>query len=362
MIRIMNRLAASFLALSGLGTVSLLLSGCRQTPSATPAIEFIVVPEAAVGGPDRRAPITGRVRGARPGQRIVLFSKSGAGVWWVQPLRSQPFTNIEADATWKSTVHLGTEYAALLVGPEYRPPATVDALPQQDPAVFAIAAAKGLGTFTPAIRQTLAFSGYDWEIRETPSERGGLNEYDGRNAWTDPEKCLHLVLTQRQGHWTSAEVQLTRALGYGTYVFVVRETSRLDPAAALGLLTWDDLGAEQNHRELDIEISRWGDPANQNAQYVVQPQYVAVNVFRFAAPSGRLTHSIRWEPGRASFKTTRGDGSTGGTPIVAERDFASGVPVPGSETVRMNLLYFRGSPSPPHNDVEVVVEKFVYLP
>jgi hypothetical protein len=318
----MDRLAVSFLAIFGLATVSLLLTGCRQTPSTSPAIEFSVVPEAAVGGPDRRAPITGRVRGARPAQRIVLFSKSGS-VWWVQPLRTRPFTNIEEDATWKSTVHLGTEYAALLVGPDYRPPATIEALPQHDPAVFAVATAKGLGALTPTIPQTLAFSGYDW---------------------------------------TSAEVQLTRALGYGTYVFVVRDTSRLDPAAAFGLLTWDDLGAEQNHRELDIEISRWGDPASHNAQYVVQPHYVAVNVFRFAAPSGRLTHSFRWEPGRASFKTTRGDGSTSGAPLVAQRDFTSGVPVPGGETVHMNLLYFHASPSPPGKDVEVVIEKFVYLP
>jgi len=360
MVRIMSRLAVSFLCSFGLATVSILSTGCRQTSSPTPAIEFIVVPEAAAGGADRLAPITGRVRGAGPGQRMVLFSKNG--VWWVQPFRTHPFTNIEEDATWKSSVHLGTEYAALLVGPDYRPPATIEALPQRGPAVFAVATAKGLGTFTPAVRRTLAFSGYDWEIRQTPSDRGGFNDYDSRNAWTDAEQCLHLRLTQREGHWTSAEVQLTRALGYGTYVFVVRDTSHLDPAAALGLLTWDDLGAEQNHRELDIEISRWGDPASHNTQYVVQPHYVAANVFRFTAPPGRVTHSFRWEPGHASFKTMSGDGSTGGTPILAQRDFTSGVPVPGAETVHVNLLYFRASPSPPNRNVEVVVEKFVYLP
>ena len=70
---------------------------------------------------------------------------------------------------------------------------------------------------------------------------------------------------------------LTRALGYGTYAFVVRDTSQLDPAAAMGLLTWDDQGVDQNHRELDIEISRWGDGST-DAQYVVQPYYVAANV------------------------------------------------------------------------------------
>jgi hypothetical protein len=38
------------------------------------------------------------------------------------------------------------------------------------------------------------------------------------------------------------------------------------------------------------------------------------------------------------------------------------VPVSGTETVRMNLVFFRGSPTPPAGNVEVVIEKFEYLP
>jgi hypothetical protein len=38
------------------------------------------------------------------------------------------------------------------------------------------------------------------------------------------------------------------------------------------------------------------------------------------------------------------------------------VPIPGAERVRMNLYYFRYAPSAPHKDVEVVVERFQYLP
>ena len=120
------------------------------------------------------------------------------------------------------------------------------------------------------------------------------------------------------GKWTSAEVILTRSLGYGTYSFVVRDTSQLEPSAAFGMFTWDDLGVEQNHREIGIEISRWGDAASQNAQYVIQPYYVAANVARFTAPAGRLTHSFRWEPGRVSFKTVAGAGSE--ARVVAQQD------------------------------------------
>ena len=211
-------------------------------------------------------------------------------------------------------------------------------------------------------RRTVSFSGYEWEVRQKPSDRGGANDYDARNAWVDEAGRLHLQLIERDGRWTSAEVRLTRALGYGTYAFVVQDTSRLDPAAVFSMLTWDDLGQDQNHRELDVEISRWGDPANKDAQFVVQPHYVAANVYRFMAPAAAATHSFRWEPGRVTFRTLAGTGARGGTGSRAERTFTSGVPVPGNEAVHINLLYFRRAPAPPRAAVEVVVERFEYLP
>jgi len=341
-----------------MAAVLFLVGGCRIGSSAvTPSIEFSTVPEAADGSSDRLEPIAGRVVGARPKQRIVLFARSES--WWVQPLNTQPFTAIEPNATWKSTIHLGTDYAALLVDPGYHPPATIESLPGPGGDVVAVAATKGSSTYRPRQRKALTFSGYEWEIRQTPGDRGGRNDYDARNAWVDPAGALHLVLAQREGRWTSAEVKLTRSLGYGTYILVVPDMSRLDPAAALAMLTWDDLGADQHHRELDVEISRWGDPANKDVQYAVQPHYVAANVFRFLAPPRRLTHWLRWEPGRASFKTMT---AARGAGIVAQREFTSGVPVPGAETVRLNLCYFHSSSAPPTADVEVVIEKFEYLP
>jgi hypothetical protein len=340
--------------------VVLLSGGCRPAPATVPpSIVFTTVPEAAEGGSDRLAPIAGRVEGARPGQQIVIYARSGT--WWVQPLTVQPFTAIDADRTWTNTIHLGTEYAALLVDPGYQPLSTVDALPKPGGAVSAVATTRGVGDVAARAPKTVTFSGYDWELRQTPSDRGGANDYDAANVRVDEDGFLHLKLTQRDGYWLSSEVSLTRSLGYGTYVFVVRDTSQLDPAAALGLLTWDDAGADQNHRELDIEISRWGNADIKDAQYVVQPYYVPANVVRFAAPAGRATHSFRWEPGRALFRTTRETGAANGA-VVAQREFTSGVPVPGNESVHMNLYYFRYAPGPPRKDVEVIIEKFQYLP
>src|SRR5262252_1123383 len=284
------RLAVVQAALFAAGPVA---TACHVVSSnAEPIIEFTEVPPADEGGPEKLAPIAGRVRGARANQRIVLFALS-AGKWWVQPFRTRPFTTIERDLSWKSAVHLGTEYAALLVEPDYRPPVTADSLPQRDGAVVAVSTTKGSGTWVPPPLKRLTFSGYDWEIRQSPNERFGQNDYDARNAWVDDSGHLHLTLTQRDGQWTSAEMRLLRSLGYGTYAFDLRDTSQLDPAAVFSMSTWSP-AVEQNHREMDVDISRWGDPGNKNAEFAVQPDHAASNVFRFTAPSGRLTYSLRW--------------------------------------------------------------------
>jgi hypothetical protein len=214
--------------------VCILLSSCSSPSAGTgPTIEFSKIPQADVGGPDKVAPIEGLVIGWRQGQRIVLFAKSGQ--WWVQPLAEQPFTTIRPDSSWINSIHLGTEYAALLVEPEYIPPATLDALPSKGGAVVAVATTKGGGFELPA-PQTLHFSGYEWEIRQNPSPRGGArNVYAPSNAWTDANGWLHLRIAKTAEGWSCAEVNLRRSLGYGSYFFVVREIMPLEPAAVLGL-------------------------------------------------------------------------------------------------------------------------------
>jgi hypothetical protein len=113
---------------------------------------------------------------------------------------------------------------------------------------------------------------------------------------------------------------------------------------------------------MDIEVSQWGDPTSKNAQYVVQPFFVPENASRFNLPSGVLAHSFRWEPGRATFRTVRASEAGSKARAVSEHVFTSGVPSPGIETVRMNVYVFGGAKQPLQNGVEVVIEKFEYLP
>lgn len=123
----------------------LLLGGCRATADGPPTVEFSRVPPAEAGGTEKLDAVEGRVYGARPGQRIVLYARSGA--WYVQPFTDQPFTEIQPDSTWRSTTHLGTDYAALLVEPGYNPPSMADVLPGLGDGVVAVAAVPGEPVF-----------------------------------------------------------------------------------------------------------------------------------------------------------------------------------------------------------------------
>jgi len=165
---------------------------------------------------------------------------------------------------------------------------------------------------------------------------------------------------ERNGRWYSAELYLTRALGLGTYRFVVGDSAHLPPSAVVGLFTFDDQGLADTRNELDVELSRWGNPNGKNAQYVVQPFYVPENVVRFNAPAGVLTHEFRWGSGSASFRTMRG-ASTKGAPI-AQHEFTSGIPNAAGQTVHINLYDYHHSRSGLRDPVEVVIEKFDYLP
>ena len=129
----------------GFGNISVFviavsLCGCAWRGSQTSPIEFRKVPLADAGGPTKFGVIEGRVADARSSRQIVLYARSGQ--WFVQPYVDQPFTSIDG-SNWKNRIHLGTEYAALLVEPGYQPTAQLDTLPPPGGAVVAVALTPG---------------------------------------------------------------------------------------------------------------------------------------------------------------------------------------------------------------------------
>jgi hypothetical protein len=343
------------------GFLSVLFCGCHSsTISSKPSLQITQVPSANPGGPVQMDFIEGRVTGAKPDQKIVLYAYSG--IWWIQPFASREYTNIQPDSTWRNSTHLGTQYAAILVDPGYHPPTKLANLPSEGLGVIAVATAPGKPV-APVVSKVIHFSGYDWTVRTAASDRGGRpNVYDASNVWTDENGYLHLRMRQHDGVLTCAEVSLNRSLGYGSYIFVVQDVGHLGPTDVLGLYTADDFRLDSVRSELDVEMSRWGLAGSKNAQYVVQPFYVPENVSRFMAPAGVLTTLVNWQPGHASFKTVRGAVAGPAGSVVSEHLFTSSIPTPAKEKVHLGLYSYIRSKDLPQQPVEVVIEKFEFLP
>jgi hypothetical protein len=344
-----------------LGMVSFLFAGCHSsTLSSKPSVEFTQVPIANPGGPVRTEFIEGRATNAKPGQQIVVYARSG--IWWIQPFGSRPYTKIQPDSTWKNFTHLGTEYAALMIEPGFHSASRLTNLPPIGNGVVAIASAPGRPG-EPIVSKTVHFSGYDWRVQTAGT--GRLNQpnfYDPENAWTDDKGFLHLRIRERNGVWSCGEVSLVRSLGYGSYVFVVRDISHLGPSAILDLYTADDFRTSDVPGEMGVQLNRRGIADSKNAEYAVQPSYVSENLSRFTTPAGVLTHTFRWEPGRATFKTVRGSTTDPHAVGVAEHIFTSGVATPNKETAHINLFIHRRSNTPPLKEEEIVIERFEFLP
>jgi hypothetical protein len=335
----------------------LLASGCRSPRPQTASIEFTRLPPTGQGDSDILHVIEGRVKGARLGQKVVIFARSG--VWWVQPLASQPFTPIQRDSTWKTSSHPGSAYAALLVDASYRPPTTVSVLPAKGGAVSAVMTAGG-PDLDQALSKTLDFSGYRWKVGRTHKTPGGTpNDYDAANAWVDPDGYLHLRIQKTATGWKSAEIWLAHSLAYGSYRFLVRDISHLEPTVVLAIIS---LEVSAPNREMSIEISRWGESTGKNTQFVVQPYYVPANVVRFLSPPGRLMYSFDWSPGRLIFRTERVASRGSEARTIAAHTFSSGVAEPAGEEIHLNLYNFDDRRTHLRSGVEVIIEKFEYLP
>src|SRR5450755_3863984 len=134
--------------------VHFVLTGCHSSPNnSASTVAFSKVPVAQEShykidiiedGEYKSDVVEGRATGARPGQRIVMYARTD-GRWGLCRQSGQPFTNIEADGRWKASVHLGIQYAALLVDPTYNPPEQTESLPIVDNGVVALAVVDGEG-------------------------------------------------------------------------------------------------------------------------------------------------------------------------------------------------------------------------
>ena len=186
---------------------------------------------------------------------------------------------------------------------------------------------------------------------------GRVSPYSPDNAWTDAHGALHLRIRKKGERFECAEVALTRSLGYGTYSFLVRDTSKLPPFITLEMFTWDYSGTDQNYREMDVSIMGHSSGTMQPARFLLQPYQLSSNSDEFSLPPGAYWHRFRWESGRIEFVSSSADNRER---IIARHSFTVGVPTPGLESARM-ALYVHGTTGQP-SEAEVIVDRFEYTP
>jgi glycosyl hydrolase family 16 len=210
--------------------------------------------------------------------------------------------------------------------------------------------------------RTLSFAGYNWLVKDSSGAAvgPGPNLFDANNVEVRNNQ-LHLRVGRSGDRWSSAEVVSSAYFGYGTYRFTIgSEVANIDPNVILGLFTWSDDPA-YSHRELDMEVGRWGFGNNANAQCVVQPFYHAGAEHRFEVPAGLVspTYTLVWTPEGISCAV---DGDSGSRSFRFEHRFTSGIPVPGGANARINLWQVEGQPPALGRPEEVVISGFEFTP
>jgi hypothetical protein len=354
--------AAQMLAVSFMSAIIVAAGcGCRQQPS----IVFADIPPSSSGGIGLTGVIGGRVRGSYSGRHIVLYTFAD-GHWWVQPLDSSPFTEISADGSWTTRIHLGTKYAALLTKNDKLPAPFLDSLPSVSKTIEAVSTVKASGTEevpsdAPSPGKIMRFSGFDWQVRTIPGDYGGkTNKYSPENVFLDGSGALHMLLTRNDGGWVCSELQSVRSLGYGDYRLDVEDVGHLEPAVMFSTFTLIERPTDGDHRAMDIHITRRGEPSNKNAEFIVQPSFVPANFYYLDVPSGPLALQLKWSPDRAEFSVARARVSD--ERIIDSWVFSTGVPKPDGAQLNINLCRYGNAPIPPTHDAEIVVKSFDFFP
>ncbi|AIE85121.1 hypothetical protein [Fimbriimonas ginsengisoli] len=207
--------------------------------------------------------------------------------------------------------------------------------------------------------RTIQFSGFRWEVKGSQEKVGpGPNLFSDSpdSVFVDRKGRLHLKVRKTAAGWTCAEVYLAKPLGYGSYTFEVDSPeSAIDSNLVLGLFTYGEK-EDFSHREIDVELSRWSDPTNDNAQFVVQPYEVAGNMVRFTLPADNpsSTHSFVWRRDKIDFLSKSGNFSKSWSYAGTSN------PVPGDETVHINLWLYEGKAPTKDQTFEVILRRFSY--
>lgn len=206
----------------------------------------------------------------------------------------------------------------------------------------------------------IRFGGMLWGLRQTAGPvEPGPSTFSNRadQVWVDELDHVHLAIRKRGDIWTASEIMAKRDAGYGTYRFTVSGALKeLDPNIVFGFFTWDK-NPEAFNREIDIEISRWGEDAGPDAWFTVQPYDVEGNQHSFVLPeASSYTFELRWHRDSIEFALYCGSA------LIERWSYPGNVPDPGHARLRINFWLFRGREPTGPGPYEVIVSDFSYNP
>lgn len=222
---------------------------------------------------------------------------------------------------------------------------------------------------------TVQFSGYIWDVRPAETGGPGPNRWDPKSVRVDPQGRLHLRLNHRDGQWQCAEVSTQKSFGFGRYEFeVLGPLDTFDPNVVLGLFDYPHPGqGSDGTNEIDIEYSRWGKPSALPASATIYPATAAqaklgppAASYAFPVPSGlsvttqrftRTAHSVRIQCLRGQGRGSSGEYARWLFHPVNSQCLPQ-EPLP----VHINLWLFQGHPPANGQELEVIIEKFSFVP
>lgn len=200
-----------------------------------------------------------------------------------------------------------------------------------------------------------------WWVRDIAGNPG--NSSWGRmhgNVCVMTDGSLNLAVQKVNNTWYSAEVDIQSGpLGYGEYSFTYDIDPAVAPGAVLGLFVYDRFAPANSYREIDIELTKWGDTANtSSAWYSVHD--VTGHRERMSdhglSGKGPYTSKFIWQPNQVYFQTIDATGA-----LIGENLIRSGVQDPGQASVAMNLWMMDGH-VPATDRVEARIYDFTFTP
>jgi hypothetical protein len=217
--------------------------------------------------------------------------------------------------------------------------------PATFPATFPGTAGGGGGPFS--------WSGYTWTPLDGVSAPGP-NTFDSDLVAVNGAGQLVLEISDRLGGWRCAQVQGPH-LGYGKYTWTISSAVHdYDRNLVLGLFTYDNT-AGPYFREIDLEISQFGNATSERGWCNLQPGGAGKQFWFNPRSDGPHTFSFTWAAGKLRWEV-----ATAGR-VVESFLTTTAVPTPGTATpVLMNFWLFGGNAPVDGLDRTAIFDSFTF--